>query len=126
MDIEGFHLSTYKISPKKVRSGRPLAIWESVSNISPHSQYKGAKSRSPVKWLAVAPDSEGSILIAYADGQIALWGLKQKKTLKSYEPLLQPLESCAWHPEGKFFITGYEVMHSVSLLCSYSYMILFF
>jgi hypothetical protein len=23
--------------------------------------------------------------------------------------LTKPLEACAWHPEGKFFITGYEV-----------------
>ncbi len=69
----------------------------------------GAKNRSPVKWLAVAPDSDGSVLIAYADGLISLWNLKQQKVARHYELHSQPLEACAWHPEGKFFITGYEV-----------------
>lgn len=90
IDIEGFHLSTYKIASKKVR--------KDVST----------KNRSPVKWLAVAPDSDGSVLIAYADGLISLWNLKQQKVARHYELHSQPLEACAWHPEGKFFITGYE------------------
>lgn len=68
-----------------------------------------AKNRSPVKWLAVSPESEGNLLIAHANGLITLWGLKQKKALRHYEGSTQPLESCSWHPEGKFFITGYEV-----------------
>lgn len=70
------------------------------------------KNRSPVKWLAVAPDSDGSVLIAYADGLISLWNLKQQKVARHYELHSQPLEACAWHPEGKFFITGYEVARS--------------
>lgn len=120
IDIEALNLSTYKITSKAVRSGAISTFCDNclLGSDARSAPDVSAKNRSPVRWLGVAPDSEGSIMIAYADGLIVLWGLKQKKVLRHYELFTQPLESCAWHPEGKFFITGYEVRHRKPLLFS--------